>query len=55
MPWYSVDSNVYHNNTECNAGKNVKPENRRSGTVGKRLCKECERLNKKSAPQWGTM
>jgi hypothetical protein len=54
MPWHSVDSDVYHNNTLCNTGKNVKFENRRSGMAGKRLCKECERLNKSIAPRWGT-
>jgi hypothetical protein len=55
MPWHSVNSDVYHNDTSCNAGKNVKPENRRSGTGGKHLCKQCERLSKKSvAPRWET-
>lgn len=45
-PWHSVNSNVHHNNTECNTGNNIETENRRRGPGGKRLCKECARLNR---------
>ncbi len=45
-PWHSSEQKVYHNNTECNTGNNIEPENLRQGTGGKRLCKECARLNK---------
>lgn len=45
--WHSVKQDVYHNNTECNTGNNIERENRRSGTGGKRLCRECAGLAKK--------
>jgi len=41
-PWHSILEDVHHNNTECNTGNNIEAENRREGTGGKRLCKECE-------------
>jgi len=44
-PWYSTKGGVYHNNKECNTGNNIEKENRREGTGGKKLCKECQRLN----------
>jgi hypothetical protein len=43
-PWHSTEENVHHNNTECNAGKNVTPENLRQGDGGKPLCQECASL-----------
>ena len=47
-PWHSDKPNidVYHNNTECNTGNNIEKENVKQGTGGKRLCTECENLNK---------
>lgn len=47
-PWYSVkpETKVYHNNTECNTGNNIEPENVRQGTDGRPLCEECKRLRK---------
>lgn len=44
-PWYSTKGGVYHNNTDCNTGNNIENENRRNGTGGKKICKECQRLN----------
>jgi hypothetical protein len=44
-PWYSANSDVYHNNTSCQTGNSIAPENLRRGTGGKPLCGECERLN----------
>jgi hypothetical protein len=44
-PWHSVKSDVHHNHTECNTGNNIESENRRSGTGGKPLCKECKDLS----------
>jgi len=44
-PWHSVNSNVYHNNTNCNTGNNIEVEYRKPGKGGNRLCKECARLN----------
>jgi hypothetical protein len=43
--WHSVSADVHHNNTNCNAGKNIEHENFRQGTGGKALCAECARLN----------
>lgn len=43
-PWHSILSSVHHNNTACNTGNNIEPENRRSGTGGKPLCGECSGL-----------
>jgi len=43
-PWHSTKRNVHHINTNCNTGNNIEPENKRPGTGGKRLCKECEAL-----------
>ena len=43
-PWYSIDSDVDHVCTNCNAGNNIEEENRRPGTGVKRLCAECKAL-----------
>jgi hypothetical protein len=43
-PWHSILSAIHHNNTECNTGNNIESENRRRGTGGKPLCRECARL-----------
>ncbi|GIF69311.1 hypothetical protein Ais01nite_73460 [Asanoa ishikariensis] len=42
--WHSILSSVHHNETRCNTGNNIEPENRRSGTGGKPLCRECAAL-----------
>jgi hypothetical protein len=44
-PWHSTQSEVYHDNTECNTGNNIESEYRRPGTGGKRRCQECARLD----------
>lgn len=44
-PWHSINSDVYHNNTNCTEGNNIESENRREGTGGKRLCDRCKDLN----------
>jgi hypothetical protein len=44
-PWHSIKQTVHHDNTECNTGNNIERENRREGTGGKPLCKECADLN----------
>ena len=43
--WHSVERDVYHNNTECEVGNNIEPENCRSGCGDRRLCERCEVLN----------
>jgi hypothetical protein len=44
-PWYSILSDVHHNNTNCNTGNNIESENRREGTGNRPLCQECADLN----------
>lgn len=48
-PWHSNQprAKVYHNNTKCPSGKKIEPQNRQAGDGGKRLCEECERLNRR--------
>jgi hypothetical protein len=52
-PFYSVnevlkpaEDRVYHNNSACGPGREIKPEDRRPGTGGYRLCKDCAELNR---------
>ena len=45
-PWHSVKEQVHHDNTKCTEGNNIEPQNRRSGTGGKPLCKHCAELNR---------
>jgi hypothetical protein len=49
-PWHSANSEVYHNNPNCQTGNRMNPENVRHGTGGKPLCGECERLNNAGGP-----
>jgi hypothetical protein len=44
-PWHSVNSDIYHDNPNCQTGGSIDPENIRPGTGGKRLCEECARLD----------
>jgi hypothetical protein len=44
-PWHSVNSDIYHDNPDCQTGGMIDPENIRPGTGGKRLCEECARLD----------
>ena len=49
-PWHSVNSDVYHNNPNCQTGNSMDPENVQQGTGNKPLCGECERLNSSGGP-----
>ena len=49
-PWHSANSEVYHNNRNCQTGNSISPENVVEGTGGKPLGGECERLNKSGGP-----
>ena len=49
-PWHSVNSEIYHNNPNCQTGMRIEPENLRQGTGNKRLCEECKRLNSAGGP-----
>ena len=39
--WYSIKTNVHHVCSNCTAGNNIEPEDRREGTGQKPLCVEC--------------
>jgi MIP family channel proteins len=45
-PWHSANSDIYHDNPDCQTGGMIDPENIRQGTGGKRLCEECARLDR---------
>jgi hypothetical protein len=49
-PWRAADSDVYHNNPNCQTGTSIAPENVRQGSGDKPLCEECERLNGAGGP-----
>ena len=49
-PWHSVNSEVYHNNPNCQTGNSLAPENVRQGIGDKSLCGECEKLNSAGGP-----
>lgn len=45
--WHTdEDTEVYHNNKDCNTGNNIEDENYVSGKGGNRLCSECARNNR---------
>jgi hypothetical protein len=57
-PWHSVNSDIYHDNPDCQTGGMIDPENIRPGTGGKRLCEECARLDRAAgsvAPPMGDL
>src|SRR3712207_6767213 len=45
-PWHSVNSDIYHDNPDCQTGSSIDPETLRRGTGGNRLCEECARLKR---------
>jgi hypothetical protein len=49
-PWHSVNSDIYHDNPNCQTGSSIDPENIQPGTGGNRLCEECARLNRAAGP-----
>jgi MIP family channel proteins len=54
-PWHSVNSDIYHDNPDCQTGSSIAPENIRRGTGGNRLCEECARLDRAAGPVTGTV
>ena len=40
-----VENRVYHNNSACPPGRDIPANERRSGTGGYRLCKDCNKHN----------
>jgi len=44
VPEYGGERDVYHDHSECPAGKRIKPEHLRPGTAGRPKCDDCQRL-----------
>jgi hypothetical protein len=44
VPEYGGERNVYHDQSECPAGKRIKPEHRTPGTAGRPKCKDCQNI-----------
>jgi hypothetical protein len=44
-PWYSEKENHHHDNTKCGPGSEIPAHNRKAGTGGKPLCKDCAKLD----------
>ena len=44
LPIHTARSKVYHTNLRCSKRSLIAKKNRRTGTGGKELCFECERL-----------
>jgi hypothetical protein len=44
LPERPPERDVYHNRSECPAGKQIKPEHWRAGTAQRPLCKDCQKL-----------
>ena len=42
--WHAAAGSVYHDQPGCSLGNNIEPENRRPGTGGRPLCRECAKL-----------
>ena len=40
----TFDEPVYHDNNSCTKGNNIEPQNRVSGTGGRRKCESCQGL-----------
>ena len=47
FPWHSSTSGVYHNNSECDAGKTIEADTLLQGTGGKPLCPRCAERNRR--------
>ncbi len=46
-PWHTKEeTEVWHNDPDCNTGNNIEKENIEKGKGGHRECKECKRLKK---------
>lgn len=46
--YHSVDTNdpqVHHDHDDCTSGRNILPQNRRSGTGGYPRCGQCQRMD----------
>lgn len=53
-PFYTVNAvkrpkapHVYHNNSECASGQDIRKSGYRKGTGGYELCQHCDDLNKR--------
>ena len=52
-PWHSANSDIYHDNPNCQSGRSIAPEDVRRGTGDGRLCDECARLDRAAGPVAG--
>ena len=43
-PYYAASSKVYHIYNSCTLGNNIERYNKKSGTGGKKMCKNCRKL-----------
>jgi len=46
-PWHSVGGGVYHTETECQFGRQVKEGNQRQGSGGKFHCEHCKKRERR--------
>jgi hypothetical protein len=44
VPEYGGERNVYHDQSECPAGRRIKPEHRALGTDNRPKCDDCKRI-----------
>lgn len=44
-PWHSINESVYHDNTACEEGKNIREQDRREGPGSRRKCARCKQLD----------
>ena len=43
-PYHAAKSKVYHIFNSCTLGNNIERYNKKSGTGGKKMCKNCRKL-----------
>jgi hypothetical protein len=44
VPEYGGERNVYHDQSDCSAGRRIKPNHRTPGKDGRPKCDDCKRL-----------
>lgn len=48
-PWHAPLEGIYHDNSDCWAGRGLAGKQRIDGSGGKRLCAECAKLDRAEA------
>lgn len=46
VPWHAPSEGIYHDNSDCWAGRGLVGKQRIEGSGGKRLCAECAKLDR---------